>query len=241
MNYKKRVLGLAFLLVGIFFTANSQLVLTGGIIGIGDTPYSVNFILGICLIAISMIIFIGSSLEDRTYEKGKSEDYYDPAIKSFRRWLQKEKGFKVTYGTAKREYEKIEQKYYKNLGEKGAKEGYGDRPLKGIEDLYKKIHDGDYKPPRSTHTEKLRRKFLDNEASRALNEKRIYTKRKDLIWLSNKCGYDLMEGAKEGTRVLDQKGDVLTVIPEHPDCNRNTAKEIMFALATGESSYRKRK
>ena len=53
-------------------------------------------------------------------------------------------------------------------------------------------------------------------------------------------GYVLREGYKEGTRVY-KGNEVLTVIPNHRKmAGRGTAKSILEALATGESSFRKR-
>ena len=79
---------------------------------------------------------------------------------------------------------------------------------------------------------------LLNPAGIALEERRIYTRPRELISLAIKCGYGTEKGAAEGTNILDKNGDLLTVIPKH-DVDKRTAKRIMKDYATGEPSYRK--
>ena len=58
--------------------------------------------------------------------------------------------------------------------------------------------------------------------------------------IARRMGYDLQEAKREGTRVYSGKA-VVTVIPRHRKIQgRGTQKSILEALATGESSFRKR-
>ena len=80
-----------------------------------------------------------------------------------------------------------------------------------------------------------------NEAGIALQQRRIYTKRNELIRLAIRCGYELSKGRREGTLVKDpHTGAIITVISDHPTILYGTSRGIMRALATGQSSYRRR-
>jgi len=62
----------------------------------------------------------------------------------------------------------------------------------------------------------------------------------ELRKIARRMGYDLQEAKREGTRVYSGKA-VVTVIPRHRKIQgRETQKSILEALATGESSFRKR-
>jgi hypothetical protein len=79
-----------------------------------------------------------------------------------------------------------------------------------------------------------------NYAQEILNQRRYVDDTRELKKIAKKMGYTLMEGYKEGTRVYDGES-VLTVIPNHRKIGgKGTAKSILEALATGESSFRKR-
>lgn len=63
---------------------------------------------------------------------------------------------------------------------------------------------------------------------------------RELKSIARHDGYTLEEGHKEGTRVLEN-GRVITVIPNHRKIEgKGTAKGILKALATHQSSFRQR-
>jgi hypothetical protein len=79
-----------------------------------------------------------------------------------------------------------------------------------------------------------------NYAQEILQSGRFVDKTNDLKKIARKMGYTLDEGHKEGTRIYDGE-DILTVIPNHRKINaRGTVKSILEALASGESSFRRR-
>ena len=79
-----------------------------------------------------------------------------------------------------------------------------------------------------------------NYAREILEQRRYVDDTRELKKIARKMGYSLMEGYKEGTRVYN-RNEVLTVIPNHRKIEgRGTVKSILEALATGESSFRKR-
>ena len=79
-----------------------------------------------------------------------------------------------------------------------------------------------------------------NYAQEILEQRRYVDDTRKLKKIARKMGYSLMEGYKEGTRVYN-RNEVLTVIPNHRKIEgRGTVKSILEALATGESSFRKR-
>lgn len=80
-----------------------------------------------------------------------------------------------------------------------------------------------------------------NEAQQSLSQGQIYVRRDELRRLAQRCECPLhpgckyyLEKRKEGTRVRDgTTDDWITDIPKSPKINRNTARGIMKALATG--------
>lgn len=79
-----------------------------------------------------------------------------------------------------------------------------------------------------------------NYAQEILDQRRYVDDTRELKKIARKMGYNLIEGNKEGTRVYSGN-QVLTVIPNHRKIQgRGTVKSILEALATGESSFRKR-
>jgi len=78
-----------------------------------------------------------------------------------------------------------------------------------------------------------------NYAQEILDQRRYVDDTRELKKIARKMGYTLMEGYKEGTRVYSGN-EVLTVIPNHRKIGgKGTAKSILEALATGESSFRR--
>lgn len=79
-----------------------------------------------------------------------------------------------------------------------------------------------------------------NYAQEILDQRRFVDSPREYMSIARKMGYPLVEGYKEGTRVLnrDRKG-VLTVIPNHKITNRGTCRSILEALATGEPNFRR--
>ena len=77
-----------------------------------------------------------------------------------------------------------------------------------------------------------------NYAQEILDQRKYVDDTRELKKIARRMGYTLMEGYKEGTRVYS--GDeVLTVIPNHRKIGeKETARSILEALATGESSFR---
>ncbi len=79
-----------------------------------------------------------------------------------------------------------------------------------------------------------------NYAQEILEQRRYVDDTRELKKIARKMGYNLMEGYKEGTRVY-KGNEVLTVISNHRKIEgKGTVKSILEALATGESSFRKR-
>jgi len=85
----------------------------------------------------------------------------------------------------------------------------------------------------------LEERVNDNPAAKLLKGGTVYTKSKELVSLARDCGYTLEPGRKEGTVVL-KEGKIIAVIPNHKSLNKYTAKGIMKAYASGESSFRKK-
>lgn len=79
-----------------------------------------------------------------------------------------------------------------------------------------------------------------NIAQEILDTGRYVDSTKYLKKVARKMGYELKEGYKEGTKVCD--GDVvITIIPNHRKIRaRGTSISILEALATGQSSFRRR-
>jgi len=79
-----------------------------------------------------------------------------------------------------------------------------------------------------------------NYAQEVLESRRYVDKTGELKRIAREMGYELVEGYREGTRVL--KGDkVLTVIPKGKRVNgKGTIISILEAMATGESNFRRR-
>lgn len=78
-----------------------------------------------------------------------------------------------------------------------------------------------------------------NYAQEILDEGKYVDDTRELKKIARIMGYTLMEGYKEGTRVYN-RNEVLTVIPNHRKIGgKGTAKSILEALATGESSFRR--
>ncbi len=79
-----------------------------------------------------------------------------------------------------------------------------------------------------------------NYAQEILEQRRYVDDTRELKKIARKMGYSLIEGYKEGTKIYNEN-EVLTVIPNHRKIEgRGTVKSILEALATGESSFRKR-
>ena len=79
-----------------------------------------------------------------------------------------------------------------------------------------------------------------NYAREILEQRRYVDDTRELKKIARKMGYSLMEGYKEGTRVYNGN-EVLTVISNHRKIEgKGTVKSILEALATGESSFRRR-
>ena len=77
-----------------------------------------------------------------------------------------------------------------------------------------------------------------NLAQRVRESGTVITRPKKLKSIARKMGYEIKE-AREGSKVLDYEGKPLTIIPNH-DFSRGVYRGIITALATGESSFRRR-
>lgn len=79
-----------------------------------------------------------------------------------------------------------------------------------------------------------------NYAQEILEQRKYVDDTRELKRIAGKMGYTLIDGYKEGTRVY-KGNEVLTVIPHHRKIEgKGTVRSILEALATGESSFRKR-
>lgn len=67
----------------------------------------------------------------------------------------------------------------------------------------------------------------------------VITSVKKLKKIALESGYYLGKEVKEGTSVFDEKGNYITVIPKGREVSRGVYYNIIKALATGESSYKK--
>ena len=76
-----------------------------------------------------------------------------------------------------------------------------------------------------------------NEAYLLLANGQILTSTGKLIGLAKECEYEIGRERKEGTEIKCD-GKIITVVPHHREINRNTARTIMKAYATGQSSFR---
>jgi len=81
---------------------------------------------------------------------------------------------------------------------------------------------------------------LENRAQRILKSgARLSTKK--LKKLARQMGYEGRDAGREGYRIFKPDGTILTDIPKHNgDLPDGTYYSILTALATGESSFRKR-
>ena len=79
-----------------------------------------------------------------------------------------------------------------------------------------------------------------NEAGELLKQRRILTRREELLRLAKRCNYIIGEERKEGTLIMSKDEKIIiTVIPKSNNINRGTAISIMETLAAGKSSFRK--
>ena len=219
-----RILSIISFLIGVFFLLNSKINITGAAVGVSISSPLSSF-MGFFLILTSSMLFLSGNLEDKVK--------YDPKIKSFRRYLKKREHHKISYNEAEVLYKDALKSYYRAISLGKIKQTYGKKPLKYIEDYIK------------TFNIHISEKFSDkakkllNEAGISLEEGRIYDKSRELIRLADRLGYDTTEHTKEGIRVKDADGSIITEIPNHPTVNINTAKGIMKSLAKGKGSFRK--
>lgn len=80
---------------------------------------------------------------------------------------------------------------------------------------------------------------LRNEAQQWLKQGYIPEKTRELISVAKRSGYNI-ESSREGYKIK-KYGKVITEIPGHKRIKKYTSKNILKALATGESSnYRRR-
>lgn len=81
-----------------------------------------------------------------------------------------------------------------------------------------------------------------NYAKKILESGRYVNSNRELKRIAKREGYILEDGYREGTIVLHPSNRrVVTVIPNHKTINcRDTIKSILEALATGESSFRRK-
>lgn len=79
-----------------------------------------------------------------------------------------------------------------------------------------------------------------NYAREILERRRYIDDPREMMKIARKCGYTLDKGHREGAKVYN--GDnIITVIPtNHPRIDKRVSNSILEALATGESSFRKR-
>ena len=88
--------------------------------------------------------------------------------------------------------------------------------------------------------EKKKAIMILNEAGELLKQRRILTRREELLRLAKRCNYIIGEERKEGTLIMSKDEKIIiTVIPKSNNINRGTAISIMETLATGKSSFRK--
>ena len=229
----KRIIGVLLLLAGMFFAVNSQMNLTGAVTGAPGIPYSVNFLLGMSMIAASIVILAGGSLDDRMHPHGK----YGSDVRAFRRWLSKKEGHEVPYEKAAAEYYRMEAKYNENVRtgrilRRDAEKDQG--PLEYVEREYENLLP---RPVPMSYISKKKREFLDNEAAILLGNHHVETRPKQLIRMGIRCGYAEGPHTGEGTVMLTKGGKKLTVIPKHGG-DIGTSKGTMTAYATGVSSFR---
>jgi len=82
-----------------------------------------------------------------------------------------------------------------------------------------------------------------NYAQEILDNKRYVDKEKEIKSIAKKMGYYIEEAHREGTKVYNEKGgDIITVIPHHRrGIKKGTSRNILEALASGESNFKKRR
>lgn len=86
--------------------------------------------------------------------------------------------------------------------------------------------------------ESLEKRLQENLARDILKRGRVLSKPREIKKVVDQMGYDYRK-TKEGLQVLDRNGRPLTVIPKHPTISYGVYKNIMKALATGESNFRR--
>ncbi len=77
-------------------------------------------------------------------------------------------------------------------------------------------------------------------AQQVLENRKVDPKVRFIKKVARKSGYVLEPNVKEGTPVYDQRGEYITVIPKGNKVRTGTYWSIIKALASGESSFRKR-
>jgi len=79
-----------------------------------------------------------------------------------------------------------------------------------------------------------------NYAQEIIDNKKTLDRSKDLLKIAGKMGYEIKGGYREGIRVIDSEGKTITAIPTHRKINPHTSRDILKALATGNSTLKKR-
>ena len=121
-----------FFLIGAFLIINEQVNITGAVIGLsGQSGFSA--ILGFSLIICSLFSLLLAE-ESGVVESLEHKVKYDPNIKSFRRWLEKDLGKKFSYVQAEETYREIEKKYINSVNKESIKHPEKYKTLKFIED-----------------------------------------------------------------------------------------------------------
>lgn len=77
-----------------------------------------------------------------------------------------------------------------------------------------------------------------NLAKEILSRGGVITNSRELIRIARKMDYGERQ-VKEGFQVLNEYGKPITVIPNHPNVSPGVSRNVLKALSTGESSFRK--
>lgn len=86
---------------------------------------------------------------------------------------------------------------------------------------------------------RLEKEIKKNSAQILLDRGGSSCKARDIIRVAKEMNYILDEEHKEGTRVYGSDNNIITVIPNHKTLSIGVYKNILKALSSGKSNFRK--
>ncbi|MFH1589657.1 MAG: hypothetical protein ABIB43_03775 [archaeon] len=199
--------------IGTFLILSTESGVTGAVIG---TPIQSTPIMSLVFMVAGVLALAGGN--------------YDADVKAYRKHIEKETGTKISYVKAEHLFNDAVQRYGAAIEKKIIQHN-------GIKAIDEFQPEGTIDDQVGDAPESAKKEETLNYAGIALKEKRVYSTPKELLKAARECGYQVGGRSNDGT-IIEKDGKKLTNIPGH-DISRNTAVNIMKALASGESNFRK--